>query len=274
MSLLRTLSIAVALALVATVGPTLDTVVAAHATATAAQGAGAPSTSHGNDISWPQCGGAYPTNPAFGIVGVNKGIVFSANPCLASEISWAGGSKAQLYANTGNPGPALSSHWPMAQTVGTYACNPTKSTLLSDRDTVACAYVYGYNAAADSYANAMAAFSANRLTGSPATSAWWLDVETGNSWRSDTSLNVYALQGEADYFVSVVGVAKLGIYSTQYQWNQIAGGSLAFSADPSWVAGASSQKAASSRCTGLSFTGGGVALAQYSFSGFDADVAC
>jgi hypothetical protein len=267
MSLLRTLSIAVALALVATVGPTLDTVVAAHATATAAQGAGALSKSHGYDISWPQCGGAYPTNPAFGIVGVNKGIVFSANPCLASEISWAGGSKAQLYANTGNPGPALSSHWPSGQT-------SPRSCDSANRDTANCAFDYGYNAAADSYADATAAFSANRLTGSPAASAWWLDVETGNSWRSDTSLNVAALQGEADYFVSVAGVAKLGIYSTQYQWNQIAGGSLAFSADPSWVAGASSQKAASSRCTGLGFTGGGVALAQYSFSGFDADVAC
>jgi hypothetical protein len=235
----------------------------------AASGAATSSTSHGYDISWPQCGGAYPTNPAFGIVGVNKGIVFSANPCLASEISWAGGSKAQLYANTGNPGPALSSHWPMAQTVGTYKCNLTSSTKLSDRDTVDCAYVYGYNAAANSYADAVAAFS-----GSPAASTWWLDVETGNSWRSDTSLNVYALQGEADYFISVAGVAKLGIYSTQYQWNQITGGSLAFRADPSWVAGARTARQAASNCGGIGFTGGVVALAQYPSGGFDADLSC
>src|SRR5207247_1390297 len=67
-----------------------------------------PVVSRGYDISWPQCGGAYPSNPAFGIVGVNKGIVFSPNPCLASEIRWGGGAAAQLYANTGNPGPALS----------------------------------------------------------------------------------------------------------------------------------------------------------------------
>ncbi|HET9613858.1 MAG TPA: hypothetical protein VFP22_03510, partial [Candidatus Limnocylindrales bacterium] len=54
----------------------------------------------GYDISWPQCGGAYPADASFGIVGVNKGIVFSPNPCLASEISWAGGARAELYANT------------------------------------------------------------------------------------------------------------------------------------------------------------------------------
>ena len=66
----------------------------------------------GYDISWPQCGGPYPADPAFGIVGVNKGIVYSANPCLASELIWAGGTSAGLYANTANPGPALSSHWP------------------------------------------------------------------------------------------------------------------------------------------------------------------
>lgn len=67
-----------------------------------------------------------------------------------------------------------------------------------------------------------------RALGQPAASAWWLDVETSNTWRSDTSLSVAALQGEVAYFSSVAHVAKLGIYSTQYQWNQIAGGSSAF----------------------------------------------
>src|SRR4051812_48103872 len=67
----------------------------------------------GYDISYPQCGKPFPANPAFGIVGVNRGIVFSPNPCLgtgagASQLAWAG-KRAELYANTGNPGPHLSS---------------------------------------------------------------------------------------------------------------------------------------------------------------------
>src|SRR5215211_4539236 len=63
-----------------------------------AQGGNA-NKSRGYDISWPQCGNPYPVNPAFGIVGVNRGIVFSPNPCLASEITWGGGARTQLYAN-------------------------------------------------------------------------------------------------------------------------------------------------------------------------------
>jgi hypothetical protein len=69
-------------------------------------------------------------------------------------------------------------------------------------------------------------------------------------------------------------VAKLGIYSTSYQWGVIAGGSQAFSSSPSWVAGVGSLSNAQSHCSGAGFTGGGVALAQYAYNGFDADFVC
>ncbi len=221
----------------------------------------------GYDISWPQCGGSYPANPAFGIVGVNAGIVFSPNPCLASEVAWAGGVSAGLYANTGNPGPAISKHWPTGQLTPRW-CDPVNT------DTADCAYDYGYNAAADSYADAVAAFSSLGLAGTPAGSVWWFDVETGNSWRSDVSLNVAALEGAAYYLGSVAKVASIGFYSTQYQWNVITGGTSTFAANQSWVAGASDAQGASANCTGSGFTGGGVALAQYPSGGFDADVRC
>ncbi|HEY2887590.1 MAG TPA: hypothetical protein VGJ17_03175 [Candidatus Limnocylindrales bacterium] len=226
----------------------------------------ATATARGYDISFPQCGSAYPTKPAFGIVGVNKGIVFSVNPCLASQITWAGGTRAQLYANTGNPGPALSSHWPAGQQAPRVcdAANP---------DTAACAYDYGWNAAKDSYADAAAAWAALHLTGSPAASAWWLDVETSNSWRTATALNVAALQGEVAG-LQAKGVARIGIYSTGYQWGVITGSSKAFAANPSWIAGASSLKNAQSRCSNAAFTGGTIALVQYPYRGFDGDVAC
>lgn len=227
----------------------------------------AAATTPGYDISWPQCGGPYPVSPAFGIVGVNKGIVFSSNPCLASEVTWAGGTSAALYANTGNPGPALSTHWPTGQT-SPQVCSATTP------DTAACAYDYGYNAATDSYADAVSAFTALGLSGAPAGSGWWLDVETSNSWRSDVTLNVAALSGAVDYLGSVAHVASLGFYSTSYQWGVITGGTSAFSAYSSWVAGGADAAGASANCAGPGFTGGGVTLAQYPSGPYDANLRC
>jgi hypothetical protein len=230
-------------------------------------GGGAKPPTRGYDISYPQCGAAYPTNPAFAIVGVNGGLVFSVNECLASQITWGGGAAAELYINTGNPGPAVSRFWPNGQTTPR-VCDA------ANNDTTDCAYDYGWNAAKHSFETAAAAYTQNGLSASPAETAWWLDVETMNSWREDTALNVAALQGEVDYLRSV-GVTKLGFYSTTVQWNEITGGTKTFSTLPSWGAGAPSQKAAERHCISTpGFTGGRLAMVQYIYSGFDADVRC
>src|SRR2546423_7069119 len=160
-----------------------------------------PTPTVGYDISYPQCGGRYPANPAFAIVGVNRGIVFKANPCLGkgtagpSQLEWAG-IDAQLYANTGNPRPQLSSHWPHDQTAPRECATPAKP----DPDTADCAYDYGWNAAAASYATAVVAYvslgwAPQGATRTPIDNHWGLDVETANSWRDDTSLNVAAPPG-------------------------------------------------------------------------------
>ena len=143
-------------------------------------GAKPPTSARGYDISYPQCGAPYPRNPAFGIVGVNGGLVFSVNPCLASQITWGGGAAAELYANTGNPGPASSSFWPKGQTAPRFcdANNP---------DTADCAFDYGWNAAKHSFDTAKAAYAQLGITASPAATRWWLDVETTNSWRSNVA---------------------------------------------------------------------------------------
>ena len=234
----------------------------------------------GYDISYPQCGRPFPTNAAFGIVGVNKGIVFSPNPCLGtgdgpSELTWAGGVNAQLYANTGNPGPVLSTHWPTTQT-SPYDCS---AGALQGFDTLECAYDYGWNAAADSYKTAVNAYISLGLAAStPAANMWWLDVETSNSWRTDVALNVRALQGAVAYLqlqqLQSTSPAGIGFYSTQYQWNQITGGTKVFATFPSWVAGATTARQAAGKCGGSGFTGGRVELAQYFAKGFDADLRC
>jgi hypothetical protein len=231
---------------------------------------GGPKVSRGYDVSYPQCGGQLPANPLFAIVGVNGGRVFGANPCLSTELVWGGGANAELYANTGNPGPALSMYWPSGQTTPLVcdAANP---------DTVECAYDYGWNAANYSFQTAQSAYAALGITANPSATGWWLDVETSNSWRSgspdDLARNVAALQGEVDA-LRAGGVTRLGFYSTQLQWDQITGGSRQFAAYPSWLAGGGTLKGAQQLCTRPAFTGGATVLAQYFASGFDADLRC
>jgi hypothetical protein len=234
-----------------------------------ANGAGRTKTPVGYDISYPQCGARFPSKPAFAIVGVNGGIVFSANRCLADELAWGGDAKAGVYINTGNPGPQLSSHWPTGATTPRVcsAANP---------DTADCAYDYGWNAASDSYATLAAGYVARGITASPSGATWWLDVETSNSWRDNVALNVAALQGEIDHLVSRgVLASRLGFYSTTAQWGTITGGTTAFAGYASWGAGAPNQSTALSHCVSTpGFTGGRLALVQYTSGGFDADVAC
>ena len=221
----------------------------------------------GYDISYPQCGHPYPVNPAFAIVGVNGGRVFSVNPCLADQLRWGGDAKAEVYINTGNPGPALSSFWPKGQASPRF-CDPNNA------DTADCAYDYGWNAAKHSYETVESAYAARGIGANPNATAWWLDVETSNSWRDNTGLNIAALQGEVAYLQSR-GVTRIGFYSTTAQWGTITGGTKVFAPAPSWGAGAPSEKAAKQHCISTpGFTGGRLAMVQYIYQGFDANVRC
>jgi hypothetical protein len=231
------------------------------------------STPAGYDIGYPQCGGPYPSSALFGVVGVNDGIVYRANPCLASELSWAQAASNHapaFYANTADPGAAYSSHWPVGQTAP-QACTA------SAPDAAACSYDYGWNAAKDSFNDAAV------VAGSTAAAAatWWLDVETGNSWETLESAygqTAAAQQNDTQSVLGAVaalhdaGAANVGVYSTGYQWTQITGG--ASIGGPAWVAGSTNASSAQSLCGTTGFTGGPVKLAQYPKSGFDADVAC
>jgi hypothetical protein len=243
---------------------------------TTADMATGPSLPIGYDISYPQCGAALPSYVAFGIVGVNGGRVYAPNPCLApeaveqSQLAWAG-RDAALYANTANPGPEHSDYWPTGQTL-------PRICSTDDPDSVDCAYDYGWNAAADSYASALAAYVAlgwadAGVTRIPAANRWWLDVEVANSWRSDVERNVAALQGAVDYLESME-VASVGFYSAPRMWQKITGGTDAFVDHPSWTAGASTLAQAETVCERPGFTGGRVEMAQYFANGFDANHRC
>jgi hypothetical protein len=238
------------------------------------QGAsGATGTSHltGYDVSYPQCGAKLPGGGTLAVVGVTNGLPWSTNPCLASEFAWASRKPqaAEFYMNTANPFTA-SSHW--AARAGT---GPRKCANLADPASQDCAYNYGWNSALDAVQRAAAA-TTQAIAGSH---AWWLDVETGNSWNGTTAANAADLQGSVDY-LRAQGVGAIGIYSTGFQWGQVTGGYQvgakgSLPAPTNWVAGASSARDAGGWCRpSYSFSGGRVTMVQYPSGSFDGDLIC
>jgi hypothetical protein len=239
----------------------------------AAKNSSPAATPLGNDISWPQCGKTLPSGQAFGIVGVNGGKANNFNPCFASELNWAQSSSlsitaqpaAQLYLNTGNPGDVLAQYnvtdWPTSSV----AADPFGPCSGTWTDNQACSWEYGYERAQADAAN----------VGSPAYN-YWLDVETGNSWTNDYGKNQAALGGMV-YYLEQQG-STVGLYSTSYQWGQIAGtnnpgGNL--NGLPSWLPGARNQKTAKSNCALAPLTAGGtVTTTQFVSGSLDYDYSC
>ncbi len=214
----------------------------------------------GHDISYPQCGRGLPAASSFGIVGVNGGKPYTANPCLASEYSWAAATSggAAFYMNTADPGARTTSLDWYGQRSPDATCRPGREA--------ACAYNFGYNAAATamSYAQAQTGHGANTM--------WWLDVETENSWSTtDLNANVASIRGSIDFLQRQPGV-KVGIYSIRQMWTRIAGNTVIDL--PNWVAGARDLANAQVRCApAFSATGGPVVLTQF-VNGYDLNYAC
>ena len=211
----------------------------------------------GYDISWPQCGGTYPSPPfSFGVVGVGGSQTFSHNPCLASEVASFGSVTVTLYVKLSSPqfgqpqqgdtGPA-----------GT--CAPT--------DAVCRSFNYGWNLIYDAYTYAVAQGVSSGL--------WWLDVERPASfasplWSTDTFANSQVIAGAIAALNSLGRQA--GIYSNSYQWPLIAAGYAPLV--PTWQARPVGLPQAVQYCTSGLFTPGPVWLVQYGNNPFDEDVAC
>jgi hypothetical protein len=276
-------------------------------------GGGGTATLTGNDVSYPQCGSSFPTSPAFGIVGVTGGLANDLNPCFGpsssypsyteSELYWAvasstGGTsqpKASLYVNTADPGNVYNgtviADWPTSSlSTDPYGpCTTTTVTLSSGAYTVgensdACAWQYGYNKAAQdaSWLGSAAAAINNQsppvtVEGTAASYPWWLDVETANTWQSDTTMNVADLQGMIAG-LQTAGATVVGAYSTALQWDSITGGTSSASGPlyqiPNWIPGARNLSGAQANCAQTSFTGGAVTVTQWSSHPDDSDYAC
>jgi hypothetical protein len=277
------------------------------------EGPGSGPAVAGNDISYPQCGGAFPSSPAFGIVGVNGGLANDLNPCLGpsssypsysqAELYWAAAAstgvasqpKASLYVNTADPGNLYKgtpiADWPTSGATPYGACTTTTvttshGTFTVGRNTRACAWQYGHNKATQDVSWITAAAHAINHQHPPVTVAatagsypWWLDVETQNSWRTGTSgqaMNVADLQGMIAA-LRHAGASSVGAYATSSQWNVVTGGTTSASGTlyriPDWIPGARTLSGAKSNCRLASFTSGKVVVTQWTGTP-DHDYAC
>jgi hypothetical protein len=239
---------------------------------------GGSSPTTGYDASSPQCSGSYPSNPLFGIVGVNGGLANSANPCLGGELRWARDTPGQkrptqprlsLYIDTANPGGHHVADWPSIGTTPAYgSCNG----LLTN----ACSYLYGEQRAAHSYGLVAALDSVAART-----APWWLDVELGASWAGTYQLNIAAVRGFIAGLHAAGATGPIGIYSNSAQWKDITGLTAqttptAFAGPlPDWVAGTQATLTqARQNCSSGGFTGVAPTLAQYRIGPLDADLRC
>jgi hypothetical protein len=217
----------------------------------------------GYDYSYVQCGKSAP-RLSFGIIGVTAGYPFTFyNNCLSTEyVAATKTGNAALYVNTGyDP-----SYTAVDGRHSTQDC-VNRSAAISGTPAQTAAWAVGCSEAQRD----LASFAAIHSVTSP--TAWWLDVETANSWStSDLSLNVYTLRGLIETLRGATS-APLGVYSTPYQWGVITGGYQA-PVDANWVAtGTTSLKRARTFCTGSSFTGAPVWLVQY-VATYDHDYVC
>src|ERR1035437_535335 len=180
------------------------------------------------DVSYPQCGVRLPSGGNLGVVGGTAGLPWSPNSCLASGYAWATSKPqpAQLYMNTANPETA-SSNWSVRAGSGPRTCSTAN---LADPSNLDCAYNYGWNSPRDALARANTAIRAGA-----GTHAWWLDIETANSWNGSTAANAQDLQGSVVYLLGA-NVPAVGFYSTAYQWGGITGGYHPPAGATSWPA--------------------------------------
>jgi hypothetical protein len=244
-----------------------------------------PTGSVGYDISYPQCGTTYPGG-SFGIVGVNQGYPFTYyNSCFTSEWTYAGTTASpSLYINTGYD-PSYTNSTDGRHT--TPDCL-SKSSAVIGNNSQQLAWAVGCSEAERSvgYASCQNPTTPDSCTTTVQPAAWWLDIETANSWCGrpgtrckDLSLNQYTIQGTLDTLHSASenpAGAPVGVYSTPNAWTKIVGQYQISGITADWQAtGVTSASQAKSYCSTSGFAGAApVWLVQFLPGGYDADYAC
>lgn len=229
--------------------------------------ASTPTRVVGADVSWPQCpkGMGIPERPGEGqpmplstakfvVLGVTNGIAFTPNPCLTRQLNWV--KRHHVYAS----GYAMTTY-PRPKQVTKYgASGPFRHAHLVGKLRNA------------GFAQARFNVATMKRVGlrSPIV---WVDVEPSSvrPWTRNLARNRAVLRGVVAGY-RAAGY-RVGFYSTQYLWSQIAG--KARYGLPEWrPAGVSSKSAALYKCSHYSFQGGPAVLAQWGTVRRDFDVMC
>ena len=176
------------------------------------------SGSNGYDVAQPNCSETPPGG--FAIVGLGGGRPFTTNACLSSEWAWA-----ENHAST-TPGPALYFNTGYSgaygrdvtsTNCGTYAGPSLTGQPKHDQSTYAKAWEIGCSEAA------YAAGVASKAGETP--SMWWADIETGNSWSTNQTVNQYAVDGISFGMEKITrsSLGTWGVYSYPAAWDEIVG---------------------------------------------------
>jgi hypothetical protein len=224
-------------------------------------------TRYGNDVSWPQCSkaqGGYglpmpADSAAFVVIGLTKGLPFTANPCLAGQVAWASARSipAQAYTIPAFPTAAQLSAYSSA---GPW----DSSTRLGQLANV------GYAEGARTLTRLAAAGFAPRMV--------WVDVEarTAQPWPTGSRVR------EAENRALISGLLRklddagyaYGIYTNTSGWTSITG-SWWLPGVPAWVTvGRRTASDARAACARPAVSAGPVHLAQWFDDTRDSDLTC
>ena len=225
-------------------------------------------TLYGHDVSWPQCptsvGGLGlplpPTTTQFVVLGLTRGLPFTENPCLASQVGWVGTNNKRAHAYT-------MAAFPTAAQLATYrAQGPwSASTRAGQLSNVG-------------YAEARYAVASLQRAGFRPPVVW-IDVEPrpAQPWPAATAAqqleNRYVVEGlmrglrDAGY--------SYGVYSYASGWQDITG-SWRLPGVPVWATAGRLDypSEALDQCRQAGFSGGRVFLSQWYDDVRDYDLTC
>lgn len=210
----------------------------------------------GHDVSWPQCPalGGYglpmpPDSPQFVIVGLTKGLSFTLNPCLVSQVQWvtARSKPAHAYGMATYPTSAQLTKY------GTWG--PWRSTTLAARLSNV-----GYAQAKDSVAYL------SQVGWRPP--VVWIDVEPrpAQPWPTGTDAKRALNRAVVEGYMRGLSDSGFGygLYSYTNGWSEIVG-AWKLPNVPVWATAGRLDypTEAVDRCTQASFSGGRVLVSQW-----------